>query len=310
MSKIARQVSGFIALPIQLPVSKSFPIPVTHYLYLRPDEPKLPTAEASRSLFLVNIPITTTEQHLKDLFSIQLAAGRIERVDFRDPASPPSTTPLPDPTDPNASKKRKQPSSTAIEHELQNISLPSTTTRRLHTPDTHAIVIFIDRPSMESTLRAAKRATIPTAPPLIWGQGISDTTPPLGLARYKSDHALRYPGRRALLSSVDAYMTTYARLEEARGREQARKRQVPDEDGFVMVTRGARGGVVRKEDADGSGEKEKQKKRKGGAGDGFYRFQLRERRKEEQGRLVRRFEEDRKTVEEMRKKRRRVGVSS
>ena len=35
----------------------------------------------------------------------------------------------------------------------------------------------------------------------------------------------------------------------------------------------------------------------------FYRFQMRERRKEEQGRLLRQFEEERKRVDEMRQQR-------
>ncbi len=50
-------------------------------------------------------------------------------------------------------------------------------------------------------------------------------------------------------------------------------------------------------------QREKEKERAKGTED-FYRFQMRERRKDREEGLVRRFEEDRRRVEEMRRKRR------
>ena len=48
-------------------------------------------------------------------------------------------------------------------------------------------------------------------------------------------------------------------MEETRSRGDAKKRQIPDEEGFVTVTKGAHGGVVRMEDAKELGEKQKTK---------------------------------------------------
>lgn len=96
-------------------------------------------------------------------------------------------------------------------------------------------------------------------------------------------------------------MTHFAALENQRARQSKRLRQQPDEDGFVTVTRGGRAGPARQEEAQAAVEKQKQK-----AGTGlkdFYRFQLREERKKAQGELLRKFEEDRKKVDEMKKRR-------
>lgn len=304
MAEIARQVSGFVVLPVQFKSSPSFPGTVTHYIYLRPDEPKLPTPEASRSLFLVNIPVTTTEQHLKRLFATQLSAGRVERVDFSDSPSIPNAVGENVHAGKN-SKKRKRVTSSELELELQNATLPHTWDRQIHPSGSHAVVVFVDRPSMEASLKAAKKAA-KVGKTILWGDGVEGEIPPLGLRRYEEHHSLRYPSRKQLLSSVDSYMSVYGRMEEARSREDAKKRQQPDEEGFITVTKGARGGVVRKEDAKELAEKLKEKEK---GIENFYRFQTRERRKEQQGELMRRFEEDKKRVEEMRRRKGKIVVS-
>ena len=304
MTDIARQVSGFIVLPVQFKPSPSFPEPVTHYIYLRPDEPKLPTEEALRSLFLVNIPTTTTEQHLKHLFATQLSAGRVERVDF---ATPGSTSRFPTQNAQSAknSKKRKRITSSELEMELEAATLPEVWERIVHPSGSHAVVVFVDKPSMEASLKAAKKAR-KLGTTITWGEGIEHGIPPLGTKRYEAHHALRYPPRTELLSSVDSYMSAYGQMEEARSREEAKKRQQPDEEGFITVTKGAKGGIIRKEDAKELGAREREKET---GIENFYRFQMREKRKEEQGRLMRQFEEDKRKVEEMRRRRGRIVVS-
>lgn len=95
-------------------------------------------------------------------------------------------------------------------------------------------------------------------------------------------------------------MTHFSSLEATRARALAAQRSVPDEDGFVTVTRGGRAGPARQEEAQEKAEKQKEKR----AGkEDFYRFQLREKRKERAGDLLRGFEEDRKRVEAMKGKR-------
>ena len=96
---------------------------------------------------------------------------------------------------------------------------------------------------------------------------------------------------------MNDYMEAYNAREELREKELARKRQEPDEEGFVTVVRGGRSPAARMEDAKGRLEKQKEKQK--GFGD-FYRFQGRERRKERAAELVRKFEEDKEKVRRMR----------
>lgn len=102
-------------------------------------------------------------------------------------------------------------------------------------------------------------------------------------------------------------MTAYAAREAARVNALKRQRQEPDADGFVTVTRGGRTGAARQDEA--AEKLELQTKKQSGFED-FYRFQSREKRKEKEGELRRKFEEDREKVRRMREGRGRFKVSA
>ncbi|EEQ86771.2 hypothetical protein RJZ56_006157 [Blastomyces dermatitidis] len=297
-------ISGYSVLPIDLPPMPSFQSSATHYIYLRPHEPRVPDADSARSLFVVNVPVTATETHLRHLFGAQLSSGRVERVEFHDTAvkKPPTITVTPTPV--TNAKKRKRDSTEELQVELDTIELPRTWDRELHPSGAHAVVIFVDRPSMEASLKAAKRAA-KNRTKLVWGQGIDDRRfPALGIQRYKAHNKLRYPARAELLRTVNNYMSIFGRFEEARAREAAKGAEVPDDDGFVTVTRGPKtDSVAREEEMRALAEKHKEKTK--GLGD-FYRFQTREKRKERQTELLRKFEEDKRKVEDMRRRRGKV----
>ena len=202
------------------------------------------------------------------------------------------------------SRKRKRGSEGGKEDELAE-ELPKIWDRELHRSGSTAVVVLVDAKSVESVFKAImklhkkKEAKWP-----IWGEGAEGKVPDLGSARYKAHHKLRYPDKLELQRSVDAFMETFGRAEEKRAREAKRARNVPDEDGFITVTRGGRVGPAKKEEAEVKKmeAEEKEKAKRDSMGD-FYRFQMRERRKAEQGELAKRFEEDRKRVEVMREKR-------
>ena len=295
MKKVPREVAGFICLPITLK-SPVAPAPAaTHYLYVRPHDPKVADEDASRSLFLVNIPVTTTEAHLRHLFSSQLSAGRVDRIHFSENAPGRASVAAGKSA---KSKKRKRATAEEAEAGLDVYQLPQVSELELHASGATAIVVFVDRPSMELSLKAAKKAA-KLEQEIVWGQGLKGKAPLLGLKRYEQIYRRRYPSSQELLQSVDQYMAAFAEMEEARSKESARKRQVPDEDGFVTVTRGSKGGL-RKEEAAELGVKQKEKNM---GFENFYRFQMREKRKEQQEELLRRFEDDKKKVEAMRQKR-------
>jgi Ribosomal RNA-processing protein 7 (RRP7) C-terminal domain/Rrp7 RRM-like N-terminal domain len=196
------------------------------------------------------------------------------------------------------SRKRKRATADEVEADLGAYTLPKVSDMDFHPSGATAIVVFVDRPSMELSLKAAKKVARAEVE-IMWGDGIERKLPKLGLKRYETLNQLRYPSRGELLRSVDGYMTAYGRMEEARAKENARKRQVPDEDGFVTVVRGSKGGL-RKEDAEELGAKQKEK---GQALENFYRFQMREKRKAQQQEMLQRFEDDKRKVEAMRQRR-------
>ena len=310
-------VSDFIALPISLPPTKinNNTITATHYLYIKQYEPTFPTEESSRSLLLLNIPITATIPQIRHLLTTQLQGAHIQTIYFADSASPIQTSnliaktpeiPLTN-TDTSTSTnlgKRKRPTqetSNQISTRLSTFSLPTHTPSQIHVSGSTAIATFLDRPSRDLTLKVIRRHA-KTRSPLSWPTNLPDA-PLTGLARYKSQAGSMFPPRADLLRAVDNFMTTYAELEVARGRESSRQRAEPDEDGFVTVTRGTRG-VVKADEAEELKAKALEEKRKQEGLADFYRFQVRERRREEQGVLVRRFQDEMGKSREMGERRR------
>ena len=299
MARGPDQIAGFTVLPVRFPKSTASPA-ATHYIYLKPHDPKLPDPAASRSLFLVNVPVTASESHLKHLFNVQIAAGRVEEVYFGEARSQKSSViSQARAAQQSKSRKRKRETVEDLESALDSCELPRIWANDLHSTGAHAVVVFVDRSSMEASLKASKRLAKKNSE-LMWADGLEDAARSFGLRRYEVHSDLLYPSRKELLHSVDEFMTTFNKLEEARLKADAKRRQMPDDDGFVTVTRGTRGGVIRADEAKELGEKQKAKNK--GLED-FYRFQMREKRKEEQGQLIKQFEEDRRKLEEMRRRR-------
>lgn len=304
LTKIPLQISGYNILPLSLPPLPSFPEAATHYLYLVPHQPKIPTPTASRSLFLVNVPFDSTELHIKHLFSTQigLPAGRIEDVQFegqRRRGSGTDQASSPKASQNKKSKKRKRGSSGGIIEEMEGAALPPVWDRDLQTNGLTAVVLFVDRASMDAALKAVKSIRKERKEPL-WGGGLEGKVPALGSARYLNHHSLTYPNKAQLLESVNNYMTRFASKEASQARSLARQRQVADADGFITVTRGGRTNPARQEVAQEQAEKQKEKQK---GLDDFYRFQSREKRKQRAGELVRKFEEDKEKVRKMRERR-------
>lgn len=189
-TKIPLQIAGYNVLPLSLPPLPSFPQAATHYLYLVPHQPKIPTPTASRALFLVNVPFDATEIHIKHLFSAQigLPAGRIEDVQFErqrrkangmDEASGTKAFQT------KKSKKRKRGSSGGIIEDMEGAALPSVWDRDLQTNGLTAVVSFVDRASMDAALKAVRSIRKEQREP-IWGKGLEGEVPALGSASWSS----------------------------------------------------------------------------------------------------------------------------
>ncbi|OOF91028.1 hypothetical protein ASPCADRAFT_211625 [Aspergillus carbonarius ITEM 5010] len=291
------EIAGFSILPLQFPSTPAYAKPATHYLYLRAHEPRIPDADTPRSMFVVNVPVDTTETHLRHLFGTQLSAGRVVRVEFE---AVQSTKKIAAPQANIAmSKKRKRVTADELQAQLDDIELPSTWDRQLQKSGARAVVVFADKPSMEASLKAARKAAKKETR-IVWGEGVEDRLPSLGLQRYLNHDQLRYPDRAELLRTVNDYMTVFSQVAEARKREEARKAQEPDEDGFITVTSGPKLAAAAHED-EARELIEKQKQKSQGLED-FYRFQSREKRKEKQNQLLKKFDDDKRKLADMKKR--------
>jgi len=318
IASIPSKVQDFTVLPIHLPPQPSYPnANVTHYLYLRRDAPKGPeeqTADTKRSLFVANIPIDATEEAFRKLFK-ESCGARVERVEFDDEGRRSALTPGVEMmvqgtlvTVPVAGKKRKRgvnsatAESEAARKIMQDMELPQTWDRKIWKSGSSAVVVFVDETTRNAVLkecgRVNRKGTVVQWPEVEEGEE-------LGSKRYRTHHSLTYPPRDLLQKSVNTYLTHFTSLETARSKLLARQRQVPDEDGFITVTRGGRAGPARMEEAQAAQERlqEREKKRIGGD---FYRFQTREGRKMKERELKDKFEIDRRRLREMRERRGRI----
>ena len=303
MARIPRDIFGFTILPVMLPETPAFPYVVNHYLFIKRHEARDPHESVERSLFIANVPVLTTEAHIKHLFKSQLQAGIIERVEFSDATS--STGAVSSKQLQKTGRKRKRITADDLESQLEAYKLPQILDESQHVLGSQCVAVFVDKPSSEAALKAVNRASRSKEPSL-WGESIESQLPPTGLERYKEQYRSQYPSRNDLVNLVDDFMSSYNRMIDLRSRDQAKKRQIPDDEGFVTVTKGTRG-MAKKEEADEMAAKQKQKNQ---GLENFYRFQMREKRKEQQEEMVKNFEEDKRRVEELKRRRGRIRVSS
>ena len=186
---IPKEIEGYTVFPLTLPPLPSFTQTATHYLYLRPHEPKVPEPNAPRSLFLVNVPFDSTDLHMKTLFSVQigLPQGRIEDVQLEGQRRKQTSKGLKGASiikRAKKAKKRKRESEENIE-DIEGLGLPPVWDRELLADSLTAVIVFVDRASMDAAFKAVKRMRKEHKSP-IWGEGLEVKVPALGSARMKS----------------------------------------------------------------------------------------------------------------------------
>ncbi|KAI0421430.1 ribosomal RNA-processing protein 7-domain-containing protein [Xylaria grammica] len=297
---------GFSTLPVSIPPLPSYPVHATHYIYLRRNAPRIATPNDSRSLYLSNVPTDSTEAHFRALFSNLVGAGRFESITFEQDKKSAKISHEPAQAERLAKhhKKRKREDE-ELQHQKEEAAaeLPETWARELHRSGSSAIALLADEKSVDFVLKAVKKLAKTKKYP-VWGEGLKDGVPVFGAQWLKTHNKLSYPGNDVVQAVVDAYFTVFNRKEEEAHQLAKRLRNEPDEDGFVMVTRGGRSAPARRDEAEEAKQKmlDKQQKKKDEM-QNFYRFQLREKRKAEQLELVKKFDEDKKKVQAMKERR-------
>ncbi|KAJ4987601.1 meiotic recombination protein dmc1 [Stagonosporopsis vannaccii] len=311
--KAPSTVADFTVLPLTLPTLPGLPAThdrTQHFLYIKAHEPSAYTASAERSLFVANVPIDASESNIRALFAEQLGGARVESVDFD--ASVPAR-PLhkrwkqekrgDDEGEEQRGKKRKRNEPEVVAEgvvEDEESALPALWAGEVRRSGSAAVVVFVDKRSARGALKEIQ-AVVKGGRVVEWKSGSG-----LGVERYKSHLALLHPSASSLQSSINAYLSQFTALESQRARLLKHARTVPDADGFVTVTRGGRAGPARLEEAEKKKAELEERRKNNGVKDDFYRFQNREKRKEAEVNLRKRFEEDRRRVERMRERRGRV----
>ncbi|KAK3360249.1 ribosomal RNA-processing protein 7-domain-containing protein [Lasiosphaeria hispida] len=307
-------IGDFSVLPVSVPPVPSFPRSVLHYLYVRRNAPKIPTPDDERSLFLTNVPVDSTELHLRSLFTALAGAGRFESATFEDERKAPNSVSDAQPIHAarllaaHGKKRKREDEEVERAREDAAARLPSTWSRPLRRSGSTAVVLLADEKSVEQVLKAVAKVHKTKKYPA-WGAGLENVTgpkavPPLGSAWLKAHNRLSYADKDVVQAAVDAFSELFGKREREAAEIAKRLRNEPDEDGFVTVTKGGRNAPAKMREAEEAKMKmmERAEKKKAEMTD-FYQFQLRERKKEEQAELVKQFEEDRQRLSVMREKR-------
>ncbi|CAK7271808.1 hypothetical protein SEPCBS57363_004812 [Sporothrix epigloea] len=343
MATIPKTLGDYAVFPCQLPQLQSIAHlpPATHYFYIRRNAPKIATTDDERSLFIANVPADGTEGHFRALFASIVGPGRFESISFEEDRRRPRIKVADNDNDSEnesesdfndldgvlprqaaslaelKSRKRKREGAekndreesrrNAINALREQSHLPAAWPQTLHHSGSTAVALFADSKSVDVVLKAV--AKLRKASPQHYPTWPSLPSSPLGAPWVAGHNRMAYPNHEVLRESVDAFFALFNQQESEAAELAHRMRNVPDEDGFITVSRGTTGGAGRgvaarqQEAALARAKQLAKQERQQQDMTNFYRFQLRERKKEEQLELQRKFQEDRKRVEAMREKR-------
>ena len=277
----------------------------THYLYIRAHASRTASDElpTDRTLFLVNVPPDSTERELITLFS---TCGAIHKVKFGgqeaipeldddftsddegEPAIEENTLMQEDQDatkilkDTKRDKKRPPP---------KVIPMPTVALRHMRRTGGTAHIVFTSTQGLSAALSLPSTSTSDAAC-LTWPKfKATSAAEPSGLAHYKAKYRASRPPLVAVREHADSSMEAFEyrrALESKRNSKYKKGEAIVDEDGFTLVTRGGAygqtlgGGVgvaSKKFMKEIKGGGSKRRKKKGiSSKEGFYAFQLREKR--------------------------------
>ncbi|KAI8393576.1 ribosomal RNA-processing protein 7-domain-containing protein [Radiomyces spectabilis] len=282
---------GFKVLPVLVKEN------CRHYMYMKQHIARSSASDLpeDQTLFLVNLPADTTDQHLKHFFAPSKIAhiyyqGSLSSAQIEGQEPIPATHHTKQPR----GKKRK-----ALEAAIVNAK--PTELRHLFSGGKSAHIVF-------ESARDLNRVLEFTRIDRKWTLGEEkDTVQPLGFQRYVLAFELSRPDHESLQQNVDSFMMKFKANEYQKEREALERMNKMDEDGFVVVTRHKK---VKTSDGTvnvlaGAAEPiiDPRKVNKKKELVDFYRFQLREKKQSELLDLRRRFEEDKAKIAQLKQSR-------
>lgn len=312
-----QEFCGFKILPIHMNRD------AVHYMYIKKHESRQ-DSEATpkdRTLFILNLPVDTTDEHIKRLFQ---PYGRVVSIKYHNRGNQPEEdeeeaaeaveTAV---EQPKLSRKKQQ--KLEEEEKQKKETDPSLKIRNLLTTGSFAHVVLLEAKELENVLSMSSKKRE-------WTED-NEAMLPLGFDReytkkwqefvpsqlkhsipfigYRTMYALSHPSASELQSRVDSYIIKFQAAEYEKERIATEQQNKMDEDGFVMVTRHHRRGTntdgtvtVTAAKADRQVKPQKKKELLN-----FYRFQMREQKRDQLVELRKKFEEDRKKIEQLKQTR-------
>ncbi|CAG8441719.1 1440_t:CDS:2 [Ambispora gerdemannii] len=276
--------TGFKILPIITPFTTGVingPAEPTHYCYIKQHETRKPNPNTpiDRILFISNLPVDATKQHIKHLFK---ECGNVESVIFQ-----------------GVLKLHDEYPKDIIKLEQKINNDEDVLIRQLLVHGSSALIIFEEKEGLINALnmKQGKR---------IWSAG-DEKIPPLGLEKWIQEYQLLRKSPDILQAGVDKFMLEYEEAEKERQRKLEANLNKPDEDGFILVTRAARRNVNTDGDIAVTAAKAEEIKnlqpKKRELTD-FYRFQLRETKRNKLIELRKKFEQDKQKIAQLKAARR------
>ncbi|KAJ1647312.1 hypothetical protein J3B02_004335 [Coemansia erecta] len=308
------EIGGYKVLPVKFD-SGDDQATATHYIYFKQhsssrDEILMPS---SRTLFMYNLPADTTERDIKRLFQ---GLARVARVIFHEVVGQDilqitaikakmineiAVSIAATAEKPASGRKRKQKKDSAARDE----AIKPVARAHLLASGGSAHVVLLEDEEMENML--SMKAGVRQWPE----RDADDKTDPLqyrGLTRYLFEYRAARPPADLLKTDVDSYMAKFQEAQYERDRMLAQQQNVPDEDGFITVVR--RGRNTRNSDgknavvaATAEEAREAAAKKKDIVFGNMYRFQVRERKRDQLAELRKKFEEDKEKIARMRQAR-------
>lgn len=178
-------------------------------------------------------------------------------------------------------------------------------------PGSKGQVVLVDKASCNRLLSKAKQAH-KLEKNLMWSKvPENEVLKYYGYSKYLRMADSQIPDPEELLQSVNNFLQAYNDNEEQQKRQRLSKNGFVDEDGFTLVVAPPKPGLMtaahiaeREAAKQEMYKKEAEKKRKKMENVDFYRFQVRERKKKATNDLLRKFNEDKQKIAEMRQKNR------
>ncbi|KAG7785591.1 hypothetical protein KL929_001922 [Ogataea haglerorum] len=277
------QIKGYTVFPVVFDATKHTK-KTLHYMFVKKHVTKALPESQSRSLFIVNLPVGTTVKAVRSIFSTIAMGAIVESLATNEHYS-----------------ERKM-----INYDYE-INLTKLTNEEMTHEEEHpqipvgcAVVTFVDKNALNLAFGAIKKlvnASNPKYP--VWKSDL--------VTGYKRYTASRRLDSEQLAAQVAQAMADFQQREQQLKEELTNMQSTVDEDGFTLVVgshRKTKNGILGslKRAADLEQDEKVVKKMKKKEKQDFYKFQIRERKKQEMNELLNKFKEDQQRVREMKEK--------